>query len=386
MSGKGPLAGLRIIEMVGVGPGPFAAMWFADMGAEVIRIDRPGQRDNQTRMDVLNRGRASLALNLKAPGAVDVMMRLVERSDALIEGFRPGVMERLGLGPDACMARNPKLVYGRITGWGQDGPFASEAGHDINYIALTGALSAIGPRDGRPVPPLNLVGDFGGGGMLIIAGMLAALLERAQSGRGQVVDAAMYEGAALLTAMTWGYLAKGRWKEERESNLFDGGPPFYGTYRCADGRYVALGNIEAEFWSDFLERCGIDDPDLRDYQKDEARWPALRARLDTIFATRPRDEWCAMVGGSDACLSPVLDWSEAPQHALAKARGAYTEVAGVTQPAPTPKFSRTPGSVGSPPPFVGEQSREVLERFEFSAEEIEHLIGNGVVEQAAPGS
>jgi alpha-methylacyl-CoA racemase len=382
MNRTGPLAGYRILEMVGVGPGPFASMWFADMGAEVIRIDRPGQRDNQTRKDVLNRGRPSLALNLKARGAVDVMMRLVERADGLIEGFRPGVMERLGLGPDACMARNPKLVYGRITGWGQDGPYASEAGHDINYIALTGVLSAIGPRDGRPVPPLNLVGDFGGGGMLIIAGMLAALLERAKSGRGQVVDAAMYEGAALLTSMMWGYIAKGRWKEQRESNLFDGGPPFYGTYRCSDGGYVALGNIEAEFWSDFLERCGVDDPDLRDYQKDETRWPELRKRLDALFATRPRDEWCAMVEGSDACLSPVLDWSEAPHHPLAKARGAFTEVAGVTQPAPTPKFSRTPGSVGSPPPLVGEHTREVLARFEFSADEIERLIRNGVVDQA----
>ena len=373
MKRTGPLAGYRILEMVGVGPGPFAAMWFSDMGAEVIRIDRPGQRDNQTRKDVLNRGRPSLALNLKAPGAVDVMMRLVERADGLIEGFRPGVMERLGLGPDACLARNPKLVYG---------PYASEAGHDINYIALTGALSAIGPRDGRPVPPLNLVGDFGGGGMLIIAGMLAALLEREKSGRGQVVDAAMYEGAALLTSMMWGYIAKGRWKEQREANLFDGGPPFYGTYRCSDGGYVALGNIEAEFWSDFLDRCGIDDPDLRNYQKDEARWPELRQRLDVLFASRPRDEWCAMVEGSDACLSPVLDWSEAPRHPLAKARGAFTEVAGVTQPAPTPKFSRTPGSVGSPPPLVGEHTREVLARFEFSADEIERLIRDGVVDQA----
>jgi alpha-methylacyl-CoA racemase len=379
----GPLAGTRIVEMVGVGPGPFAAMWFADMGAEVVRVDRPGQRDNQTRLDVLNRSRRSLAVDLKKPGGKETVLRLIAQADALIEGFRPGVMERLGLGPEVCLAKNPKLVYGRITGWGQDGPYAQAAGHDINYLALTGALSAIGPRDGRPTPPLNLVADFGGGGMLLIAGVLAALLESSKSGKGQVIDAAMYEGAALLTGMTWGYLAKNRWNEGREANLFDGAPPFYGTYRCADGGYVALGNIEAEFWEAFLERCGIDDAELRDCQKDEACWPALRAKLDAIFATKPRDEWCRLAGDSDACLSPVLGWAEAPRHPLAEARGAFAPHGATFQPAPAPKFSRTPGEIRAPSPIVGEHSRAVLADWGFSADEIAQLESARVIDQAS---
>lgn len=379
----GPLAGFRVVEMVGVGPGPFAAMWLADMGAEVIRIDRPGQRWNQTRGDVLNRGRRSLAVDLKKDGAAEVVLRLVEKADALIEGFRPGVMERLGLSPDICLKRNPKLVFGRITGWGQDGPRAEEAGHDINYLAVTGALAAIGPADGRPTPPLNLVADFGAGGMLLIAGILAALLESKTSGRGQVVDTAMAEGATLLASMMWGYRGKGMWREEREQNLFDGGAPFYGTYRCADGRYVALGAIEPEFWATFLDRCGIDDPLLR--ARDKSKWPELRARLAAIFATRPCDEWCRITEGSDACLSPVLTFTEALSERQAAARNAFVTVESVVQPAPSPRFDRTPGAVSSPPAFVGEHSRDVLSENGFSAEEIAALERDGIIKQGSVG-
>jgi alpha-methylacyl-CoA racemase len=358
-------------------------MWFADMGADVIRVDRPGQRWNQTRGDVLNRGRRSLAVDLKKPGGAEVVLRLIEKADALIEGFRPGVMERLGLGPDICLTRNQRLVFGRMTGWGQDGPRAHEAGHDINYLALTGALAAIGPADGRPVPPLNLVADFGGGGMVLVSGMLAALVERATSGRGQVVDCAMAEGATLLASMMWGYRGKGLWREEREQNLFDGGAPFYGAYRCADGQYIALGAIEAEFWTAFLDRCGIDDPLLR--ARDKTQWPQLRQRLAAIFATRPRDEWCRMTDGSDACLSPVLTFTEALQEPQAVARKSFATVAGVAQPSPSPRFSRTPGEISSPSPLVGEHSRDILSDNGFTAEEIAALERQDVVAQAAPG-
>ena len=382
---RGPLAGIRVVEMVGVGPCPFAAMWLADMGAEVIRIDRPGQRWNQTRGDILNRGRRSLAVDLKKPGAADLVLRLVERADVLIEGFRPGVMERLGLGPEVCLARNPRLVFGRITGWGQDGPRAQRAGHDINFIAVTGILAAIGPADGRPTPPLNLIGDFGGGGMMLVAGVLAALVERATSGRGQVVDAAMAEGASLLAAMIWAYHGKGLWQAEREANLFDGGAPFYGTYRCADGRYVAVGAIEPEFWSLLLDRLGIDDPLLRGHQRDRARWPELRARLAAVLATRPRDEWCRLAEDSDACLAPVLGFDEAPAHAQAAARDGFATRDGTVQPAPAPRFSRTAGAIGSAPAFVGEHSRAILADAGFPASEIADLEARGIVAQGRAG-
>jgi alpha-methylacyl-CoA racemase len=379
---EGPLKGFRIIEMEGVGPGPFAAMWLADMGATVIRVNRPGQRYNQTRGDVLNRSRQSIAVDLKKPGASDVVLRLIERSDALIEGFRPGVMERLGLGPEICLARRPALVYGRVTGWGQEGIYAQTAGHDINYISLTGLLHGMGPADGRPVAPLNLIGDFGGGGMFLVAGMLAALLEASRSGRGQVVDAAMADGASLLGAMIWAYYGKGSWKDQRESNLFDGGAPFYGTYRCKDGGYVALGNIEAEFWDAMLEHARVESDPVLAVRDERARWPEVRARLAEIFLTRTRDEWCACLEGTDACVTPVLTMSEAPRHAFARDRGAFVEVAGVTQPAPAPRFARTPGSIKSPPPVVGEHSRTLLEAHGFGAREIEQLIATGVVQQA----
>ena len=382
----GPLTGIRVIELVGVGPGPFAAMWMADMGADVIRIDRPGQRWNQTRKDVLNRGRRSLAVDLKRPEALAVALRLIGDADVLLEGYRPGVAERLGVGPKECLGRNPRLVYGRMTGWGQDGPRASVAGHDINYIATGGLLSAIGTREGGPVPPLNLVGDFGGGGMLLVAGVLAALIERATSGRGQVVDAAMAEGAGLLGSMIWGYHGKGLWAPERESNIFDGGAPYYRCYRCRDGGWVALGAIEPEFWRTFLDRCGIDDSLLRDNQRNRQLWPQMRQRLTEIMLGRDRDEWCAMTQGSDACLSPVLDFDEALRDDQARARGAYIELEGIGQPAPAPRFSRTPGRVVAPPALVGEHSREILGEAGFTATEISALEASGSMAQAAPGS
>ncbi|WP_137178182.1 CaiB/BaiF CoA-transferase family protein [Roseomonas sp. AR75] len=381
----GPLDGVKVIEMVGVGPGPFAAMWLADMGAEVIRIGRPGARWNQTRGDVLNRGRRSLAVDLKRPGAAALVLRLVAQADALIEGFRPGVMERLSLGPEACQARNPRLVYGRVTGWGQDGPLAQRAGHDLTYLATTGILASIGAAE-RPVPPLNLLGDFGGGGMLLVAGILAALVERQRSGRGQVVDAAMTEGASLLAAMIWAYHGKGLWREAREQNLFDGGAPFYGTYRCADGKWLAVGAIEKEFWHLFLDRCSIADAELREAAHDRARWPEMRVRLAAILATRPRADWLAAAEDSDACIAPVLGFTEAPAAPQAAARGAFVEVAGVTQPAPAPRFSRTPGRVNSPPPTPGEHSRAILADWGFAAQEVEALEADGVVVQGDPAA
>ena len=380
---KGPLAGLKVVEMVGVGPGPFAAMWMADMGAEIIRVDRPGQRYNQTRGDLLNRGRRSLAVDLKKAGAAEVVLRLVAQADVLIEGFRPGVMERLGLGPDAAMALNPRLIYSRITGWGQDGPLAQRAGHDLNYLAVTGILATLGPEDRPPPPPLNLVGDFGGGGMLLLSGILAALVERGVSGKGQVVDAAMFEGASLLASMIWGYHHKGHWKAERNANIFDGGAPFYRTYRCADGKFVALAAIEPEFWNIFLDRAGIDDEELRTRQKERDCWPELASKLEAIFLTRSRDEWCSLLEYVDACVSPVLQFGEAAQHPHNAARSALAEHNSLSQPAVAPKFLRTPGEAGGPPPYVGEQTRDILIDWAFAPEETDALLKAGVVWQGS---
>ncbi|WP_346895727.1 CaiB/BaiF CoA-transferase family protein [uncultured Roseibium sp.] len=377
--GRGPLAGVRVVEFVGVGPGPFAAMWLADMGAEVVRIDRPGQRWNQTRGDILNRGRRSMALDLKRDGAAEVALRMIESADVLLEGFRPGVMERLGLGPDVCLGRNPRLVYGRITGWGQDGPRRDLAGHDINYIAATGLLGTVGTRESGPVPPLNLIGDFGGGGLLLVSGVLAALVERSVSGRGQVVDAAMAEGASLLSSMIWSYHNKGLWSPERESNIFDGGAPYYRCYCCKDGRYVALGAIEGQFWELFLQLCDLDGEEMTRMRGDREKWPELCARLEAIFLTRDSSEWCALTVGNDACLSLVLDFDEAARDPHAVARGAYVELAGAVQPAPAPRFGRTPGSVGLPSPYVGEHTREILGEWGFSATEIAELESREVV-------
>jgi alpha-methylacyl-CoA racemase len=349
----GPLQGLRVIEMVGIGPCPFAAMMLADMGADVIRIDRKPDPDAPnpyptlgTKYDVMARGRRSLALDLKDPRARALLLDLVAKADALVEGFRPGVMERLGLGPDACMARNPKLVYGRITGWGQTGPLAQAAGHDLNYVALSGMLHAMGDADRPPSPPLNLVGDFGGGGMMLAFGIVCAMLEAKTSGRGQVVDAAMTDGAALLGAMMYGLRADGSWSAARGANLLDGGAPFYATYACADGRFIAVGAIEPQFYAQLLALTGAADPAFARQRRQED-WPALKAKFAALFATRTRDAWCALLEGTDVCFAPVLDMDEAPRHPHNAARATFVDVDGVTQPAPAPRFSRTPGQAGT---------------------------------------
>ncbi len=338
----GPLAGLKVIEMAGLGPAPFCAMLLADMGAQVLRITRPGTPPAAA-ADVTARGRPSLPLDLRQPEGTATALALAERADVLIEGFRPGVMERLGLGPDTCLARNPRLVYGRMTGWGQHGPLAQAAGHDINYIAISGALHAIGRAHDGPVPPLNYVGDFGGGAMLLAFGVLSALYETQRSGQGQVIDAAMTDGTALLSAMMYGFKAEGRWSNHRGENLLDGGAPFYDTYACADGKYVAIGAIEPQFYATLRELCGIHDTAF-DAQMDTARWPLQKLRMADVFRTRTRDEWCALLEGSDACFAPVLDWDEAPRHPHNLARETFVTQDGVVQPAPAPRFSRTPAS------------------------------------------
>ena len=339
----GPLQGLRVIEMAGLGPAPFCAMLFADMGAEVVRIARPGTPHDPH--NILARGRGTLCIDLRAAGAARQVLDIVSNADVLIEGFRPGVMERLGLGPTECHARNPRLVYGRMTGWGQHGPLAKAAGHDINYIAITGALHAIGRSGEPPVPPLNYVGDFGGGAMLLAFGVLSALYESRHSGRGQVIDAAMTDGAALMSAMMYGFKSAGQWNNQRGENMLDGGAHFYDTYACADGKYVAVGAIEPQFYALLRECCGIADDPAFDAQMDAARWPLLTLRMADLFRTRTRDEWCMLLEGSDACFAPVLDWDEAPAHPHNVARGTFIDVAGVVQPAPAPRFSRTPPSV-----------------------------------------
>jgi alpha-methylacyl-CoA racemase len=339
----GPLAGLRVVELAGIGPGPHAAMVLADLGAEVVRIDRPSgglQLGDAEAPDPTLRGRRRVAADLKDPAGREIVLRLVERADVLIEGYRPGVTERLGVGPADCHARNPRLVYGRMTGWGQDGPLAQRAGHDINYISVTGALHAIGRAGERPVPPLNLVGDFGGGSMLLVVGVLAALWEAERSGHGQVVDAAMVDGASLLVQMVWSLLGQGAWRDERGVNLLDGHTPFYDTYTCADGRYVAVGALEPQFYAAFLDGLGLDQAELP-AQYDQEGWPTLRARFTEVFATRSRDEWAKLFDGTDACVSPVLSFAEAAEHPHLEARSTIVAPDGVRQAAPAPRFSRT---------------------------------------------
>ena len=375
----GPLQGLRIIEMAGIGPGPFCAMMLADQGAEVIRVEqkRSGPAgsdavDPGRRYDVLARGRRSLAIDLKKPGGGDAVLSLVEKADGLIEGFRPGVMERLGLGPEVCHARNPRLVFGRMTGWGQTGPLAHAAGHDINYLSLTGALNAIGFRDSLPCPPLNLVADFGGGAMMLAFGMVCALLEASRSGKGQVIDAAMTDGAALLSAAAYGYRAAGRWSLKRQDNLLDGGAHYYTTYACADGKFISIGPLEPQFYREFLQRCGLNEAEFMP-QTDPSRWPELRVKFETLFKTRTRAQWCELLEGTDVCFAPILDWDEAPQHAHNKARQTFVEIDGVTQPAPAPRFSRTPGKVRSAPAARGEHTQAILEEWGLSAQAIAEL-------------
>jgi alpha-methylacyl-CoA racemase len=373
----GPLRGLKILEFAGIGPGPFCGMVLADLGAEVVRIDRPDGPPG-TRQDFIGRGRRSIALDLKRQEAVAAALRLVEGADALIEGFRPGVMERLGLGPDACLARNPRLVYGRMTGWGQEGPLAQAAGHDINYIGLTGALWSIGRPGERPVPPLNLVGDYGGGGMLLALGLLAALLEARGSGRGQVVDAAMVDGAALLMAPIYAMKARGRWGPERGANLLDGAAPFYDTFECADGRWLAVGPIEPQFFAQMLRILEL-DPTEFEGRMEPAQWPALKRRLAAVFRTRSRDDWAARFEGTDACVSPVLDMDEAPRHPHNLARGTFLERDGAIQPAPAPRFGRSQATPTLPPPLRGEHTDQILSEWGFAAEEIAALRAAGAI-------
>lgn len=339
----GPLAGLKVIEMAGIGPGPFAGMVLADLGADVVRIARPGPA--VPKEDVLARSRTVVTEDLRQSDAVARVLDLVESADALIEGYRPGVMERLGLGPEVCLRRNPRLVYGRMTGWGQNGPLARAAGHDINYIALTGALHAIGRAGEKPVPPLNYVGDFGGGGMMLVVGVLAAVLAARSSGDGQVIDAAMTDGAALLSSMMHGFRADGRWTNLRGENILDGGAFFYDTYACADGRYIAIGAIEPQFYALLCERCGLADDLAFTPQMDRSKWLLRKERLTALFLTQARDHWCTLLEGTDACFAPVLDWDEAPRHPHNVERGTYVEVEGVVQAAPAPRFSGTPTAI-----------------------------------------
>ena len=383
----GPLTHLTVIELAGIGPGPFACMLLADLGAKVIRIDRPpvtsrGGLDDLMRNDsVVDRGRRSLSLNMKDPEALEAVLKLVERADILIEGFRPGVAEKLGLSPAACHGRNPKLVYGRMTGWGQTGPLAQTAGHDINYVALSGALHAIGSK-GQPLPPLNLVGDYGGGGMLLAMGVLAAVTQAHHSGQGQVVDAAMTDGAALLMAAQFGLMAKGFWRDEREANFLDGAAHFYGTYECADGKHVALGAIEPQFYRELLQRCGIEDPHFQK-QWDAAEWPALRTKLADLFRTRTRAQWCELLEGSDACFAPVLSMREAAAHPHNAARGTFVDDGGVVQPAPAPRFDRTPAALPPKAPRPGEHTRELLALAGLDAAGIDALVAGGVAFEVA---
>jgi alpha-methylacyl-CoA racemase len=340
----GPLTGFRIVEFAGIGPGPFACMMLADMGAEVVTLDRPGARKNQK--SAAGRGRKVVEIDLKDKAALVDTLDLLEHADALIEGFRPGVMERLGLGPDLVLARNPRLVYGRMTGWGQDGPLAQSAGHDINYISVTGALAAIGPAE-RPVAPLNLVGDFGGGALYLVVGVLAALLEAGKSGKGQVVDAAMCDGAASLMSMFFDLTAAGRWTEGRENNLLDGGAHFYGVYQCACGNFISIGSIEPQFYAQLRQLAGLTDQEF-DAQMEREAWPSLRQKLVAIFQSKTRDEWCTIMEGTDVCFAPVLTLAEAPLHPHMAARKTFVERHGVTQPAPAPRFSRTPATIREP--------------------------------------
>jgi len=373
----GPLSGVTVVELAGIGPGPFCGMMLSDMGADVIRVDRMGASARRTN-DVLARNRRSIAVDLKQPQGVETVLRLAGKADALFEGFRPGVTERLGLGPEACMARNPKLVYGRMTGWGQDGPMAQAAGHDINYIGLSGALHAIGRAGQKPVPPLNLVGDFGGGGMLLAFGMVCALLEAQKSGKGQVVDAAMVDGAASLMAMFYTMSAGGVFTDKRGTNLLDGGAHFYDTYETKDGQFICIGSIEPQFYALLVEKAGL-DKERFSQQMNASRWGEYKDELTRVFKTKTRDEWCAIMEGTDVCFAPVLSVLEAPKHPHNVARGTFITLDGVVQPAPAPRFSRTEGAVRNSARIPGEDSRAVLESAGFTGQEIDALISSKVV-------
>ena len=377
----GPLAGIRIIELAGIGPGPLAAMVLGDLGADIIRVDRINASyvlDVAPKYAVHTRNRRSIAIDLRRPEAAEVVLRLVAGADGFIDPFRPGVVERLGVGPEPCLKRNPKLVYGRITGWGQEGPLADKAGHDINYIALAGVLSAIGRKGEAPLPPLNLVADYGGGGMLLAVGMLAGLIESMKSGLGQVVDAAMIDGAALLLGMITGLRGAALWSDERGTNLLDSGAHFYEVYETEDGRHVAVGAIEPQFYANLIDKLGLAG-DALPAQMDRAGWPVMKARFAAIFKTRTRDEWCAIMNEADTCVAPVLSIDEAPNHPHARARAAFIELDGGIQPAPAPRFSRTPSGKPAIAVKPGAHSNELLTEAKFAAEEIAALRAAGVV-------
>ncbi|WP_336334470.1 CaiB/BaiF CoA-transferase family protein [Pseudomonas putida] len=379
---QGPLAGIKIVEVGGIGPAPFCCMLLADLGAEVVRIDRPAGHDGgapiDAHFDLLNRSRRSVQMNLKQPEAIAAALRLVAQADVLVEGFRPGVMERLGLGPEACLKANPRLVYGRMTGWGQDGPLAQAPGHDINYISLTGALHAMGRAGEAPAIPLNLVGDFGGGSLYLALGILSALLEARTSGQGQVVDAAMVDGAASLMTLVYGFHAAGYWKDERGTNRLDSGAPWYNVYETRDGKHVSIAANEARFYREALEVLGLEQQDLP-AQHDQAGWPLMKQRFAEVFKTRTRDEWTALAAGTQACIVPVLSLAEAPLHDHVHQRGSFLEVDGVLQPAPAPRFSRTPGAIQNPPPRPGQDAQAVLADWGFSADEQQRLRATGAV-------
>jgi len=384
----GPLQGLRVIELAGIGPGPMCCMLLADLGADVVRIDRLQPSGLglalDRRFDVNARSRRSVALDLKAPGGLDAALRMVQGADVLVEGFRPGVAEGLGLGPDACHARNPRLVYGRMTGFGQTGPLAKAAGHDLNYLALSGALHAIGPAGGKPLPPLNLVADYGGGALYLAFGVMAALFERQRSGAGQVVDAAMVDGAASLASVFYGLAAGGQWSAERGANLLDSGAPFYDTYETADGRYISLAALEPKFFALLAQALDL-EPRFVKGQHDRRLWPEMRLAIAAAVRQRNRDAWCATLEGSDACFAPVLSFDEAPAHAHARARGAFVTVEGVVQPAPAPRFGRTSADPPRRAPHPGEHSREILREAGLVDPEIDGLIASGTLLQAPAG-
>nr|WP_205598051.1 CaiB/BaiF CoA-transferase family protein [Caulobacter sp. 17J65-9] len=374
---SGPLTGVRVLEFAGLGPAPFCGMLLSDLGADVVRIDRKGGASLLGRYDVTARGRRSVAFDLKQPASIEACLQLCERADALIEGYRPGVMERLGLGPDVVLGRNPKLVYGRMTGWGQSGPLAPRAGHDMNYLALTGALHAIGTED-KPVPPLNLAADYGGGALYLAFGLLAGVISARETGRGQVIDCAMTDGAASLMSVMWGLKAAGMWRDERRANLLDGGAPFYDTYQCADGEWLSVAPIEPQFFAVLLEKTGVSDVDPA-RQNDPSAWPDQRERLAALFRTRTRDEWRALLEDTDACVAPVLSMAEAPAHPHNLARETYVEREGIVQPAPAPRFSATPGAIQGPPPEIGQHTREALLGWGFDPADLDRLADQGAI-------
>lgn len=375
----GPLAGLHVVELAGIGPGPYAAMLLADLGATVIRVERPGTQGSSVppELDVLRRNRKSVVIDVRDPRGRDAVLELVRNADVLLEGFRPGVTERLGLGPKECMSVNPALVYGRMTGWGQTGPLAQSAGHDIGYIAITGALGGIGRRDDGPVPPINLVGDFGGGSTFLAIGVLAAVFEAYRSGKGQVVDAAIVDGASSLTGLLHGMMAGGLWRDRRGTNMLDGGMPWYDTYRTSDGEWMAVGALEPQFYEVFVDLLGL-TPEQAD-RTDPKRWGELRELIAERFATRTRDEWSQVFDGTDACVAPVLSLTEAAKHPHLADRGTFVEIGGVVQPAPAPRFSRTASAVPAAPPAIGQHTREVLSH---AGVDVDDLLADGVAVQA----